>query len=386
MSQRRADIASAAAAGLRSFASTITQTPVLIGFDGFVDSIIKVVEQRESPDSFDAIPTIDRFGARISAAAGHSANFELVTTLKKLGGNGPIMANAMANAGLPITYIGAVGHPDLHEVFKPFADLAEVHAIAEPGMTDALEFDDGKLMLGKYDHLLQLGVKELQNTVGLDAFRGWVERSRLVAMINWTMMPGTESIWEAMIERILPAVPAEVGGQRRLIFFDLCDPAKREDDDLCRAMKLLTRMNDHADVLLGLNLAEASHVAECLGVAIVGDPEAAIEATAAALREKLDLFGVVVHPRGGAAAAVKHDDGVKTATFAGPFVSKPRLSTGAGDNFNAGFCLGLLAGLPLDQCLATGTGTSGYYVREAHSPTLTQLAGFLDALPEPQGS
>jgi len=386
MSQSRADIASAAAAGLRSFAPAISRSPVLIGFDGFVDSIIKVVERRESPESFDAIPTIDRFGAKISEAAGRSANFELVTTLKKLGGNGPIMANAMANAGLPVTYLGAVGHPDLHEVFKPFADLAELHAIADPGMTDALEFNDGKLMLGKYDHLLQLGIDELRNTLGEKAFTEWVKRSRLVAMINWTMMPGTESIWEAMIERILPAVPAEVGGKRRLIFFDLCDPAKREDEDLVRAMKLLTRMNKHADVLLGLNLAEASHVAKCLGVTIEGDHEAQIESTAATLREKLDLFGVVVHPRAGAAAAVKHDDGIKTATFAGPFVSTPKLSTGAGDNFNAGFCLGLLAGLPLDQCLATGAGTSGYYVREAHSPTLTQLAGFLDALPEPQGA
>jgi len=51
-------------------------------------------------------------------------------------------------------------------------------------------------------------------------------------------------------------------------------------------------------------------------------------------------FGVVVHPRAYAVAASA--DGVVMVT--GPFVGKPLISTGAGDHFNAGFCLGKLLG------------------------------------------
>ncbi len=377
----RAAIATAAAASLRGFASTIAQTPVMIGFDGFVDSIIQVVDQRHATDAYDAVPTIARFGQKIAAAAGHSGNFELMTTLKKLGGNGPIMANAMATAGLPVTYIGALGKPEVHEVFVPFAQIATVHAIAEPGFTDALEFDDGKLMLGKYDHLSAVNQDTLDEVLGEAAFTQIVRASRFLGMVNWTMLTRLESIWERLADSVLPACKDQ---PRKLVFIDLADPEKRTRADLKRGLACGAKLNAHADVVFGFNLAESSQVAAVQGVAVDGEPEAVIETTASRLREALGVAGVVIHPRAGAAASILRDGKATSAHFRGPFVQKPKLSTGAGDNFNAGFCLGLLAGLPVEQCLATGTGTSGFYVREAHSPTLDQLATFLDNLPAPQ--
>ena len=40
--------------------------------------------------------------------------------LTKLGGNGPIMANALASLGLRVTYLGNLGYPNLHPVFPRF--------------------------------------------------------------------------------------------------------------------------------------------------------------------------------------------------------------------------------------------------------------------------
>ena len=99
------------------------------------------------------------------------------------------------------------------------------------------------------------------------------------------------------------------------------------------------------------------------------------------MREKLDIYGVVIHPRKSAAATLRTKDGTETARFVGPFTSKPKLSTGAGDNFNAGFCLAQLAGLNVHQSLCCGNHTSGFYVRNAHSPSLVELATFLDNPP-----
>ncbi len=96
------------------------------------------------------LPTIAKLADRLAAAAGKSTNIELVNQITKLGGNGPIMANALASFGLQVTYLGMLGYPKLHPVFGPFAQRAEVHSIAEPGHTDALEFEDGKIMLGKH--------------------------------------------------------------------------------------------------------------------------------------------------------------------------------------------------------------------------------------------
>lgn len=57
---------------------------------------------------------------------------------------------------------------------------------------------------------------------------------------------------------------------------------------------------------------------------------------------------------------------------------KPKLTTGAGDNFNAGFVLGLMLGLSPDQALLTGMSTSGFYVRNAGSPKFEELIQFIE--------
>lgn len=383
----RSEIARQAAAGLRRFAGHADRPRLLIGFDGFIDSIIQIVDKRHDAHRYQPIPTIEAFGRRIAAAAGQSTNFEMVTTLRKLGGNGPIMANALAAAGQDITYVGALGLPEPDPVFEELVDrAAEVHSVDEAGATDALEFGDGKLLMGKYAHLADLGYETIRQRLGDQAFIDIVARSAFIGTVNWTMLPASETIWTELSQRILPQVGPDVGGRRRIIFVDLADPQKRTTEDLQRALGVLRDLGDHADVILGTNLKESGQVAAALGLPAADDPEAEIEATACAIREALDLHAVVVHPRRGAAGAIRTADGVASAAFAGPFVARPRLSTGAGDNFNAGFCLGILAGLPVEQALCTGTATSGYYVRHAASPTLEELAAFCEALPDPEGA
>jgi len=138
------------------------------------------------------------------------------------------------------------------------------------------------------------------------------------------------------------------------------------------------------DVVLGLNLKESERVMSVLGLpaARSGDEASlsAIEEAARALRAKANISCVVIHPRAGAAAATAQ----ASAQFAGPFVKEPKISTGAGDHFNAGFCLGWVLGMGLEESLCTGTATSGYYVRTAESPSITQLAEFVAQLPAPQ--
>src|ERR1039458_8699050 len=144
----------------------VSEMTAFVGLDGFVDEILHVVDKRESAESFTRVPTIARFAERLAGAAGKSTNVELVNRFTKLGGNGPIMANALASLGLKVTYLGNLGYPNLHPIFRDFATRAEVHSIAEPGTTDALEFDDGKIMIGKHSSLGEVNWKNLVERVG----------------------------------------------------------------------------------------------------------------------------------------------------------------------------------------------------------------------------
>ena len=46
----------------------------LIGLDGFVDEILRVVDKRQSAENYTAIETLSALGGRISRAAGLSTN------------------------------------------------------------------------------------------------------------------------------------------------------------------------------------------------------------------------------------------------------------------------------------------------------------------------
>lgn len=349
----------------------------LIGLDGFVDNIIAVVDKRQDLEKFDRVTTIDQLGRKILNAAGQSSNYELVVTQQKLGGNGPIMANALASVGLDVTYIGNVGFPAIHPVFHELAARAHVISIAEPGYTDALEFEDGKLMLGKHQSLKDVNWDNLAARVGKDKLKGLLQPARLIGMVNWTMLPHMTRIWAKLLDEVIPSLERH----QRKLFIDLADPEKRTHQDILDALKMLSRFQDQVDVILGLNLKEALEILDVLGLPGAADPEGAVEASARAIRAKLNLECVVIHPRRCAAAATE----CESAKFDGPFLKQPRISTGAGDHFNAGFCLGRVLGFGLAESLCCGVSTSGYYVREAASPTGEELARFIATLPSPQG-
>ena len=90
------DIRLRVAATLREKIDVVKRSSASVGLDGFVDEIIHVVDKRLDVGRFERIPTIQGYADRIAEASGRSTNMELVTQRIKLGGNGPIMANALA--------------------------------------------------------------------------------------------------------------------------------------------------------------------------------------------------------------------------------------------------------------------------------------------------
>ncbi len=370
---KRLSLTQRAAAYLEARQTSLPGLRATIGLDGFVDAIIAVVDKRFNADKFTRVPTLAAFGQRIAAAAGQSTNVELVVERTKLGGNGPIMANALAVAGVKVTYVGNVGYPAVHPAFAEFTERATVYSVAEPGYTDALEFDDGKLMLGKHAALREVTWANLLQRVGREVLGAAFTQAHLVGLQNWTMLPFMSDIWQHVLDELCPLLPAQ---PRRQLFFDLADPEKRDAADLRRALEILARFQKHFDTTLGLNEKESFAIGRVLGYAGPASGEAAVGAVAKFVREQLQLSAVVVHPRAYAVAA--GPTGVVKVN--GPFVEQPLISTGAGDHFNAGYCLGKLLGADDEVALQLGVGTSGYYVRTAKSPTAHELATFLKTL------
>ena len=361
------------AARLQAGSSTVPNMTAFIGLDGFVDEILHVVDKRENAEKYVRLPTIAQFAERLAGAAGRSTNVELVSQMTKLGGNGPIMGNALASFGLKVSYLGILGYPNLHPVFADFAKRAEVHSIAEPGYTDALEFDDGKIMQGKHQSLKQMNWENIKSRFGGEKFAKKFGAADLVGFVNWTMLTYMSDIWSSVLKEVCPAM----NGRRRKLFVDLADPEKRTSEDISRALKLVVEFQKYFDVILGLNEKESDEIGRNLGLSIKGNSPDDLTSRCADIHKKLPVHSLVVHPT--AYAVASGPDG--TSMVEGPFTPKPKITTGAGDHFNSGFCLGKLLGLPTNLCLLTGVSTSGFYVRTGQSPSITDLVGLLKAWP-----
>jgi len=361
----RDDACAAAAGALRRPLSPDAPT-LVAGFDGFIDRVIDVVSERTSPDAYSRVPTLASLGARISDAAGRSANLELVVKDTKPGGNGAILAAAAGALGARTVFVGTIGAGAPDPLFAPLsAGANRAVAIAPPGKTEALEFDDGKLLLGEPATLRAVTWDAVAPTLAEAV------PSALLAMGNWTMTPDMTDIWRRLASDILPG--AACAG----VFIDLADPAKRTDNDLRDALDAMRAMDAHAPLTLGLNVAEGERLAGLLGIQSSATD---LAAAAAALRERTGLSAVALHTR--PAAALATSDGAWAID--GPFLRHPAATTGAGDHFNAGVCVGAALGLAPPARLALGVGCSGLFVRTGRSPERSALAEFLEDLPAPE--
>jgi len=358
---------------LKEGAARAARMRAFVGLDGFVDEILHVVDKRTDAEQFTRMTTIDQLAERLAGAAGRSTNLELVPQVTKLGGNGPIMANALASFGLHVTYLGILGRPTLHPVFEQFAARAEVHSLAEPGLTDAFEFEDGKVLVGKHASLKEVTWPNIEARFGRDRFLAKVKEAQFVGFVNWTMLPYMSDVWESILEVVCP----QLSGPRRRIFFDLADPEKRTVDDIRRALDLIGRFQEHFDVVLGLNEKEAHEIGEALGLSAAGHEVDDVVGLTQEIGSRLPIETVVVHPTRYAVAAT----GGKVDCVKGLYTAKPKITTGAGDHFNAGFCLGKLLELDNAQSLLCGVTTSGYYVRTGESPAVPALAGLMQQWP-----
>ncbi len=347
----------------------ISKQKVVMGFDGFVDNVVYVVDKRLDADNYERVEYLKDYGEKIVRAAGKSMNVEMVPIQKKLGGNGPILANSLLSLGSKLTYIGALGKGGINPVFAGLKRCDEIFSVSDPGNTDAIEFLDGKIISSQLEPLKDVNWENICSGVGLEKLIQLFEEADLIGFENWTLLIHMTDLWKHFLKEVIPCM--EPVNKNQILFVDLADPEKRKPEDILEAFELLTEFTKYFKLVLGLNYKEAVEVAELYGAKDAGEWKA--PALAEYIRKFVPVAQLVVHPVEG--ACVASDNG--TFWVDGPYCAKPVLTTGAGDNFNAGYVFGLLLGCDEEESLLLGTGNSGFYVRNARSASAEELAEFL---------
>ncbi|MFO7810560.1 MAG: hypothetical protein R6V47_04225, partial [Candidatus Delongbacteria bacterium] len=167
-----------------TFSKNEVSGSIFTGFDGFIDNILRPVQNRTDSRNFEPINDISTFSERISFGAGKSTNIEIVKERSSMGGNGPIMADSLSLLGNSIDIVGAFGKDKILPVFRPFTEGCRTAlTLCEPGITDAFEFNDGKVMFNYPQSVLNISWDLITETVGHEKLKNMIENNDHLALV-----------------------------------------------------------------------------------------------------------------------------------------------------------------------------------------------------------
>ncbi|CAF0701191.1 carbohydrate kinase family protein [Candidatus Methylacidithermus pantelleriae] len=350
----------------------LLKCPCLVGFDGFVEHTYRVVQERQGPTKWAPYRSLEDFLSKLRGGAS-TLWLEIVHETTRMAGDGPQTAFGLSTLGAPVHYVGMCGSESLHPVFSELGKRATVHPLLDPAPVHVLEFDDQRVSLAQEGNLGEFTWEIIKKRLGEANFKKLWNEAHLVAMLNWSRLPHLSQIWKKILSEIATRSDA-----RKPVLIDLGDPSARAEPDLLGALKILEEFQERYDIFLLLNEPEAFHVAKVFRLKKPAATPQGIASLASLLREKLGLHTVVIHPtRFCAGADPQEPQGV---WIEGPYTAKPKVQSGAGAHFNAGFATARLLGLSLAHSLQLAAACSGFYVRHATSPNREQLVRFLQTL------
>lgn len=338
---------------------------LFLGFDGFVDSIKRPVSRATSDGKREFFPTIADFAAHLGSKAGMSCAVELVTEWEKPGGNAYLFGDTLAQLGFRVDCVGGFGQPETLGVFRDAHPNLCIQSVSAPGFCDALEFSDGKIMFSHIQGIEALNFAYLKEKIGLSQLIDRTARADALSFMNWSEVRFSTDIWQGFLREVFPALPA---GPRKKLFLDVSDCSIREPEEIRTMLAVMGQLAAYTDISLSVNANEFRTLSNVL------IPEASSQREQA--EELLRFCGLehlFIHVRDGAycvdAAGISHAPS--------RFVAKPKISTGGGDNFNAGLLFGLMHGLEPESAMMLGNAASGWYITEGYRAGKQQLLQYL---------
>lgn len=341
---------------------------VTLGFDGFIDSLVRVVLNKDHQQPTSYFESIQSFGNYIVEKGGKNFSLELEEITTRIGGNMPLMANALAHLGLSVSCVGSLGYPTVHPAFQQMPPNCHLYSFANPGTSKVLEFATGKIMMAEMGTLNQVSWEFIRDRIGIDVFLDLFSKSDMIALLNWSEMDNSTEIWKGLLRDVLPKSTSK---KRPAGFFDLSDCSKRTHESIKEAMDLIRAFSRYWDVALSLNRNEAGIIHSVLTKENSDNLQP--DEICKNIFDAMQIDTVVIH--GSSEAVAWNREGVhKQKSF---YITAPAISVGSGDNFNAGFCMGRLLDLDMQTSLAFGHATSCLYMQAAQSPDVIRLIEFL---------
>lgn len=338
---------------------------VLMGFDGFVDKILKPIRTKTQETSV-AFKTMKEFTDYLAEKSGKSCSVDMEVMHEKIGGNMPIVANALGTLGCKTVCIGAMGTPEVLPLFKDMNSNCSLISVSNPGYCSSLEFEDGKLMLATNTDIDKLDYQTLTANISEEELIEYFNKCDAVTFLNWGELVCSNDIWEKILLNIIPACTFD---KRKLMFVDFSDFSKKTTKEVVKMMEMLKAYEAYFDITVSLNENEMDLFLEKLEI---GNENASLEKRILELSKKFPCKNFVVHLL--ESSCYVEDDEVYTIEK--DVIKEPKIITGGGDNFNAGLLFGLLLDFSIDKAIKVGSAVSCLYVECGRGVQFAELLDY----------
>ena len=349
--------------GLKEINGNIT-----LGVDGCVDEVWKVVETRTGLHEYNLYNKMERLGEAIVKCKEGGFAHEIIRVRRSYGGFTSNTGNAIGRLGLKPVMVGVYGEDAIDPVFEPLSNMGDLISIGFPAVTQIFEFEDGKMMFGCLEGLLDFNWDSLRNSAEFNRVEEAFLNSDIIALGYWSSMPSFDELVSKVCEGYIEA------GKCKKMFFDFADLRKRDKKSLEYTLKHLASLNEIVPMILSLNENEAEILFSYYGKTF---DERNMEKALVDVREKVGISEIIVHTPYVAAAS---NDKEGFAIAQNRYCQHPVITTGAGDTFNGGYLAAALGMLDIGERLITGNATTAFYVRNGYAPNITELITEINAL------
>lgn len=343
-----------------------TNFNVFMGFDGFVDTILKPMREKTYKTEV-MFQTLQEFSAYLDEKNGKSCSIDMEHVKTKIGGNVPIVANALGNLGCHVTCIGAFGFPEIHPIFNDMSINCELNSVVEPGYCNSLEFTNGKLMLAMNYGIDSLDYKRLTSVFSEKKIERAINESEAVAFLNWGELLYSNDIWKNILIKVIPKCTFE---KKKIMLVDFSDFSKRSKSEVEEMLAMLHKYSDYFDITVSVNENEMDLFLEKLNQKF---EDTEISEKIVFLAEKFHCKNFVLHMLD--VSYYVSDESV--CKVKKEVVKNPKIITGGGDNFNAGLLLGLLLGFDIEKSINMGAAMSCLYVKKGRNVKLDELEAYM---------
>ena len=341
---------------------------ITFGVDGYIDEVWQIVNSRKNNEEYILFTGMKDFAKSLyDCGDGGYAN-EIIRKRRTYGGFCANTGLAAGKLGASLTLLGLFGEDGIDSAFAPLEKHCRLISVGKPNVTQAFEFEDGKILLSHIEEMMRFNWKAIKDRVAPDILQEIFTKADLIALGYWSLVPA--------FDEILSAICKEFKNSRcKRFFFDFADIRKRDTNALNDVLTLIGSLNKQMPMTLSLNENEASILYNQYGSFFNKSPENAetwAEVETEKVRQKIGLDELIVHTPFFAVGASAYEG---TAFVKQMHCPNPVITTGAGDNFNGGYvAAGTKAGeLTMHERLVVGNATASFYVRNGFSPDKAEM-------------